>query len=98
MDYIFCSFFFIEFCINLFLSNHKLLFFSKLENISDFFIAVFPFFSPINNIYIQKIIECTKGLLTFKATQIIIQNFKASENDITVLIGTLINFMNLIIN
>ena len=30
LDYIFCSFFLIEFCINLFLSNHKLLFFLSL--------------------------------------------------------------------
>ena len=97
MDYIFCSFFMIEFGINLFLSNHKLLFFSKLENLSDFVIAVFPFFSSIENEYVQKVIECTKGLLTFKATKLIIQDFKASEHDITVLIGTLINFVNLII-
>ena len=97
MDYIFCSFFFIEFCINLFLSNHKLLFFLSLGNCADLFIAVFPFFSSIKNAILQKIIECTKGLLTFKATKIIIQNFTASENDITVLIGSLINFLNLLI-
>ena len=97
IDFIFCSFFVIEFCINLFLSTHKLLFFLNLENITDFLIAVFPFFSPIKNTILQKIIECTKGLLTFKATKMIIQNFKASENDITVLIGSLINFLNLII-
>ena len=97
IDYIFCSFFVIEFCIDLFLSNHKLLFFLNLEHASDFFIAVFPFFSPIENNILQKIIECTKGLLVFKATKIIIQNFRASENDITVLIGSLINFFNLLI-
>ena len=97
IDYIFCSFFMIEFCINLFLSNHKLLFFLSLEHVGDFLIAVFPFFSAIENIYLQKIIECTKGLLTFKATKVIVQNFRASENDITVLIGALINFLNLII-
>ena len=97
IDYIFCSFFVIEFAINLFLSNHKLLFFLYLDNISDFLIAVFPFFSSIDNNILQKVIECTKGLLPFKATKIVIQNFSASENDITVLIGSLINFLNLII-
>ena len=97
LDYIFCSFFMIEFCINLFLSNHKLFFFLSLEHLGDFLIAVFPFFSSIENTILQKIIECTKGLLTFKATKVIIQNFTASENDITVLIGSLINFLNLII-
>ena len=97
IDYIFCVFFLIEFAIDLFLSNHKILFFFKMENICDFIIAVFPLFSFIDNFYVQKVIECTKGLLTFKATKMIIQDFKASENDITVLIGTLINFLNLII-
>ena len=97
LDYIFCSFFLIEFCINLFLSNHKLLFFLSLEHCADFFVSVLPFFSSIKNNIFQKIIECTKGLLTFKATKIIVQNCKASENDITVLIGSLINFLNLLI-
>ena len=97
LDYIFCSFFLIEFCINLFLSNHKLLFFLSLEHCADFFVSVLPFFSSIKNNIFQKVIECTKGLLTFKATKIIVQNCKASENDITVLIGSLINFLNLLI-
>ena len=98
LDYIFCSFFVIEYCINLFLSNHKLSFFLSFENIADFLIAVFPFFSDIDNVYLFKFIECTKGLLLFKATKVIIQNCKTSENDITRLMtGTLINFLNILI-
>jgi len=98
LDYIFCSFFVIEFCINLFLSNHKLFFFLNFETIADFLIAVFPFFSEIDNLFLQKFIECTKGLLLFKATKVIIKNFRTSENNITRLItGAIINFLNILI-
>ena len=98
VDYVFCSFFSIELLINLFLSQHKFSFFLNLDNISDLFIAIFPFFSFIKNMYVKKVIECSKGLLIFKTTKAVIQNFRVSENDLArLLIGTILNFINLII-
>ena len=97
MDYIFCSLFMIELCIKYFLSNHKLFFFLNLEHISDICIAVLPFFNSIKNPIFQKIIECSKGLLPFKATKIIIEKLRVSESDLAVLFGTVINFLNTLI-
>ena len=98
VDYFFCAFFNIEYLINLYLSQHKLSFFFNLENISDLLIFIFPYFSSINNKILQKIIECTKGLLIFKTTKAFIQNFRMSENDLArLLIGTILNFLNLIV-
>ena len=98
VDYFFCAFFNIEFLLNFYLSQHRLSFILNLENISDFLIFIFPYFSSINNKILQKMIECTKGLLIFKITKAFIQNFRMSENDLArLLIGTILNFLNLII-
>ena len=98
VDYFFCAFFNIEYLINLYLSQHKISFLLNLENITDLLIFIFPYFSSIQNKILQKIIECTKGLLVFKTTKAFIQNFRMSENDLArLLIGTILNFLNLII-
>ena len=98
VDYFFCAFFNIEYLIYLYLSQHKISFLLNLENISDLLIFIFPYFSSIQNRILQKMIECTKGLLIFKTTKAFIQNFRMSENDLArLLIGTILNFVNLII-
>ena len=98
VDYFFCAFFGVEYLINLFLSQHRISFLLNIENITDLLIFIFPFFSSIDNKILGKFIECSKGLLVFKTTKAFIQNFRMSENDLfRLLIGTILNFLNLII-
>ena len=98
IDYFFCVFFNIEFIINYYLSQHKIAFFFNLNNISDLLVSIFPYFSSIENVLLRKIIECVKGLLIFKITKAVIQNFRMSENYLArLLIGAILNFLNLII-
>ena len=98
VDYFFCSFFGMEFLITFYLSQHRISFLLNPESIIDLLIIIFPYFSSIKNKILQKMIECTKGLLIFKITKAFIQNFRMSENDLArLLIGTVLNFLNLII-
>ena len=98
VDYVFCTFFGVEFLINLYLSQHRISFLLNLDNICDLLIFLVPFFSPIKIKIVKILIECSKGLLIFKTTKIFIQNYRAIENDIArFLIGSILNFANLII-
>ena len=91
IDYFFCVFFNIEFIIKYYLSQHKIAFFFNLNNISDLLACIFPYFSSIENVLLRKIIECVKGLLIFKITKAVIQNFRMSENYLArLLIGAII--------
>ena len=98
VDYFFSAFFNIEYLMNLYLSQHRISFIFNLDNICDLLIFLIPYFASIKNRIVQKLIECSKGLLVFKTTKAFIQNFRMSENDLArLLIGIILNFANLII-
>jgi voltage-gated potassium channel Kch len=96
-DYFVCFYFLLEIAMNVYLAQHRWLYFLKVANLIDVFTATMPFLFVINNIFIKKLIEIARTFRVIRITIFLSKNMKNNENEvakqITIIILTMLTLI-----
>ena len=83
IDYAVCSYYNLEFILNLYLAQHRLLFIISVNNIVDLITSFPPYLAGINSSLVRKIIELSRILRIIRLSRYITKHFKSNENEVT---------------
>jgi len=83
IDYAVCSYYNLEFLLNLYLAQHRLMFFISINNIVDLLTSFPPYFAGINISIMRKIIELSRILRIIRLSRYVTKHFKNNENEVT---------------
>ena len=76
------TFYNLETIINLYLSQHKLIYLLSFQNILELFTSIYPYFYKIKNYYSLKVLEISRVCHLFRISKYF-EQFKYIENNVT---------------
>ena len=82
LNVIICTFFNLETLFNLYLAQHRFLYFLSIQNLVELFSSIYPYFYFIDNNICRKILELSRVCCIFRIEKYLKNNIKLNENEV----------------